>query len=228
MSDLDRWFGGRWATSERVAIALARRAADAMNVADWRGSTISRKLDWKAFRGKGYVGDIPEISVQTRNPPLANFRLIFGDDHKAWPRNRCPVCAQPTYAGGDWREAAGKPRANKQWHAPCLVASNIWTKASGVAHLLATRQGGKCAITGEAIIDPRGDWIMEGVEVDHREPLWRVRAFGERHVWPDVLRFWGLANLQALSGAGHRIKTAQEARDRAAIAKAAGTAELSL
>lgn len=77
--------------------------------------------------------------------------------------------------------------------------------------------------------DPNGHrHLVRGIQVDHVVPLWRVRVDAQQHRWPDVLRFWGPRNLQTLSSAGHQQKTAQEARDRAALVRTATPAQLSM
>jgi len=164
-----------------------------------------------------------KVPTWSRDPPLPLGRVVFGQDWKP-PPNLCPVCRRPTYRGGDYRAAAGPPRWNKQWHACCATAYGIWRTPSWLAAWLARRQGGRCALTGEPVLgDPYPDGhrtLLPGVEVDHVVPLWRVRYEAARHPWPDVLRFWGVRNLQVLSETGHRRKTAQEAAERARMREA--------
>lgn len=106
------------------------------------------------------------------------------------------------------------------WHAPCVDAWRRWTSGAGLWRFLAERQGWVCAETGKPLREPAG-YLLRTPEVDHKVPLWRVRAEAAQHQWPDVLRFWDIGNLQALSPEGHRLKTAREAAERAAIRRAA-------
>lgn len=217
--NLDNFFDRHPVLAESAAIALCRRLVPKLDGVDWRVMTVATRSDWAAWRKNGYEGNMAQVRVQTRDPPLPSFRLLFGDHSKLWPKNRCPVCAQPTYSGGDWWEGAGKPRWNKHWHAPCRAAHAVWRHPVNMAFRLAMLQGGRCALSGAEIvrIHDKGSYITADVEVDHVLPLWRLRADGARFRWPDVLRYWGAGNLQALSGAAHKQKTAEEARERHAM-----------
>ena len=57
---------------------------------------------------------------------------------------------------------------------------------------------------------------MEGAEVDHRVPLFRVWSEHRETPWPDLLTYWGLPNLQVINHDVHAVKCAIEARDRRA------------
>lgn len=149
-----------------------------------------------------------------RNPPVV------------WDRRpgHCPICRQPTFARGSWWPEAGPARANRRWHAACLVAWRVWTDPAAQARYLAERQGLVCPETGRRLNrvrrwtgrDPDGRSISKtsdhlvSVQVDHHVPLWQVRREGNIHPWPAVLAFWGVGNLRALSSKGHRIKTGRE------------------
>lgn len=222
--------------------------------ADWRDMVRSTRVDqgalsaaWQTWRAANppkagqhlwSMGDLERheatapkrsdylLATWSREPPIPGPRRWFGDDWKTHPKNRCPVCARPCYAGGDHRPGAGPPRWNKCWHGCCQAIQGIWRDPTWVGRWLAERQGGVCPLTGETLLGephPRSGvrGVLGGVQVDHVVPLWRVRHDGADHVWPDVLRFWGPQNLQALSPAGHLQKTAQEARDRARLYAAA-------
>lgn len=143
--------------------------------------------------------------------------------------NHCPVCRQPRYGDGTWRASGGPPRWNAAWHEFCLWAWTLWTSPERYSANIAMRQGFVCPETGASLIeveetrtvDRYGLWRetreqhLVPIEVDHIVPLWRVRAEASQHEWPDVLRFWGPGNLQALTRDGHRAKTAREAQERA-------------
>lgn len=206
--DLDRWFTRRPVLAERACLGLLETRREPV---DWLPLTIRRK--WR-YDPKTRTGGAVEAAG--RHPPLKGWDI----DYKRWGRNWCPVCGFRTFHGGDWRESAGEPRWNKSWHAPCLVAHDVWTRYSQYAAYLARRQNWKCPITGDDLgtDHPQGGRVvLRDVEVDHRVPLWRVRLEADRHLWPRVLTFWGLQNLQALSRAGHAEKTRREARDRAGM-----------
>lgn len=155
-----------------------------------------------------------------RRPPLPGLSRIFGG-HKRIPSNHCPVCGHECFEGGDWRESAGRPRWNKSWHDCCLAAHNTWTRYADLAFRLAVKQGGRCPISRERILSQCGTYHLPGVQVDHIVPLWRIAVDAHLYQWPDVLRFWGLGNLQALSASGHRAKNAKEAKERASLARVA-------
>lgn len=240
---LDRWMSSHPLLAERACLALcrvtARNLPDGFDWLDWvRGGRLDNAAwaaAWRAHR-ETYGPWRPGAEVETtpqrssfmlpmwsRSPPLPGAQRLYGPDWKSHPRNICPVCLCRTYAGGDWRADAGAPRWNKCWHAPCFAAHTIWADAGGAAYGLAQRQDGRCPITGAPLFGPpsaKGHvHLVRGVQVDHIKPLWRVRLDAAVHPWPDVLRFWGPSNLQALSPEGHKIKTRQEAAQRATLAK---------
>ncbi len=220
--------------AERACLALCRHMAAARTDLHlsaplrWLESTQGCLRDndawataWKAWRDAGcQPASEPDyllfgIPMWSRCPPLPPLWMLYGNKRENHPGNCCPVCRCSTYQGGDWRASAGKPRWNKTWHAPCLHAHLVWTRTPDYARVIAEQQGGVCALSGESIM--RDGHLRGQVEVDHLVPLWRVRHDAAQYRWPDVLRFWGLGNLQALSAAGHRIKTAREAAERAAL-----------
>lgn len=213
--NIERWFQHRPLAAERAALALCYQAADKVPE-DWREMNRSTKIDWaKTFEASRDPDGKNETFMREvyshRAPPLPGQRLILG----SVKRNHCPVCCRPTFAGGDWRESAGKPRWNKNWHAPCYMAHAVWRDPGWIALRLAMRQGGICAITDEPIL--RDGRLMGEIEIDHVVPLWQVSLTWTQYRWPAVLRMWGPSNLQALSKAGHARKTADEARLRAEI-----------
>lgn len=220
--DINKFFGRHPILAERACIALCRLVAPRVEDVDWREFNIKTKINWRSK-------DRETVQVEAiREPPIPQRWRLFGENQKLWPKNHCPVCAQPTYQGGDWRKPAGEPRWNKTWHACCYRAHGVWRDPVWVGRWLARRQGGVCPITMEPILSSEHGYVLGGVQIDHVVPLWRVRRLGDQHVWPDVLRFWGLGNLQALSDRGHKIKTAQEARQRAAMGKAASLSSAQL
>jgi 5-methylcytosine-specific restriction endonuclease McrA len=215
LMDIDRWFRTRPAMAERAAMALMRRIVLPPDAPHWSAFATRTKLDWRAPHTPD--GPLPIIEVTSRRlPPIPGKGRVLG---KGVHRNFCPLCCQPTFAGGDWREVAGKPRWNKEWHVPCHWAYTTYRNYAWWAGYLARKQGGLCAITGERILQRGefGDGYLGDVEVDHIVPLWRIALDADKYQWPDVLRFWGLSNLQALSRKGHAIKTAREAAERAAL-----------
>jgi hypothetical protein len=177
---------------------------------DWAGlGCTKQRMSWPAWRDAGFPEN-RETNTFTRLPPRPTWQTL--------DKNQCPICGQPTFAGGAWWPEAGAPRWNLQWHTVCAAAYQAWRHPDFMAQSLADRQGGKCSETGADLfkLNARGDRVLVGgVEVDHRVPLWRVRRDAHLYVWPDVLRMWGPTNLQVLVNAGHKLKTAREARERA-------------
>lgn len=134
-------------------------------------------------------GIVPGWSWQAagRRPPLPFYAM------KTEP-GRCRVCGQPIDGG------------KVTWHGDCLATYWLWTKASDYANVLLHRQGWRCAITGEP---------ANGIEIDHEVPIYQVRRDMADQPWFELLRFWGLGNLRAISRAAHVAKSAAEAADRA-------------
>lgn len=141
-----------------------------------------------------------------RRPPLPFWR---GKD--------CPICGFDVFAGGGWRAADGPKRGTQRWHGCCTQFYLTMRDYNDQACWLAGRQDWCCPVTGEPlrVQTKMGAYLLQDLEVDHVVPLWRVRRDWAQHRWPDVLRFWLPGNLQAVSQAGHRIKTAREAAERA-------------
>lgn len=176
--------------AERVTMALIR--ASGRSVEDWRSLASGR------------------------NPPI----------HLLREPGVCPVCGHQRFDHGAWWSAAGpNKRANACWHAACVVTWQTWATYGHRASYLARRQDWTCPETGLPLRvtverDGHVGHYIEALEVDHITPIWRVRAEADQYRWPDVLRFWGLGNLQALTPAGHKLKTKREAAERAAIKRA--------
>lgn len=114
----------------------------------------------------------------------------------------CRVCGQET----------GSER--RTWHPECLEVYTLWTKPGDYARALAFRQADLCPVSGQTFrLTPQ--WWPKGVEIDHEFPLFRVPLEHADEPWFDLLRFWGLDNLRALSRDGHVMKSAEEACWRA-------------
>jgi hypothetical protein len=211
--------------AETATLALLRMSLGRDRSYDWFANFGRKRMSWSQWRAAGYPEDRTTLTY-SREPPLPGWKTL--------DKNQCPVCGQPTFAGGAWWPEAGPPRFNKQWHEACALTHQTWRHPDFLAQTLAIKQGGVCPETGDRVLidrpfvkfpydaDPAKRMIVEvrqvlapGVEVDHRLPLWRVRREAHLYQWPEVLKFWGPGNLQALSNAGHKAKTAREARERA-------------
>jgi len=207
--------------AERAAIALLRRSVDRLPAGLWS--------EWFPD-----VRRPPVPMYSSGNPPQAIRDFIVANRDR---EDVCPLCWQQPYTSGAWWPEAGAARGNLRWHACCYVAWSVWTgtaKQLDLPRYLARRQGFVCVETGEPLkvvreatrVDAYGFAEFRRVEtlaqvdVDHEEPLWRVRAQADRHAWPDVLRFWGVGNLRAVTKEGHRMKTSREAGERAAVRRA--------
>jgi hypothetical protein len=174
--------------ADRLARALARRSGTPIGWT-WRLATARKR-------------DLP---ATFRFPP-APFR------ERGFTRGPgfCRVCGQPVYRLGWhtdlWQEG---PNRNAIWHAACVVAWNFWSAPSGHVRLLKRIQGRRCGETGKR--------LSRTAEVDHRVPLFRVWQEHRRVPWPELLGFWGVANLQVINREAHVIKCAAEANYRAQL-----------
>lgn len=133
-------------------------------------------------------------SAKGRRPPLPFW------ERKAEP-GRCRVCGQPILT------PKGQP-ARVTWHPDCTTTYFVWMTPGNYANLLIHRQGGVCAIKREPL-------TVMGCEVDHEVPIYRVRRDHREEPWFELLRFWSLGNLRALSRRAHVEKSALEAAERA-------------
>lgn len=139
-----------------------------------------------------------------RTPPTP-FREKL---HRRGP-GHCCICGQPVYRLG-WHAdlwGADSPNRNAGWHSACVVAWKFWTAPSDFAPALKRLQNRRCPATGKR--------LLRSAEVDHRVPLHRVWHECREIPWPDLLRFWGVPNLQVIDRAAHAEKTAAEAGERA-------------
>lgn len=141
-----------------------------------------------------------------RTPPLPFHSLIHLEGH-------CRVCGQPIYGNGDWRQSQGDRRRSTTWHRVCVASYDLMTKPANYAEVFVYRQHGRCAITGEPI-------TAGTAEIDHDVPLFRVALRHAGEPWHELVRFWGSANLRALSRSAHVAKCAAEAKERAGYRRA--------
>lgn len=137
----------------------------------------------------GYVWN-----AKGRAPPLPFHSFVHED-------GKCRVCGQPT--GG-----------RRRWHEECVTTYTLWTKPAQFAHVIVFRQAGVCEITGEPVGMPARAYLTS-VDIDHRVPIFRVRAEMANRPWFRLLRYWGLANLRAITLEAHKAKNREEARSRA-------------
>ncbi|MBS7703278.1 hypothetical protein [Chelatococcus asaccharovorans] len=179
------------------------------------------------------LSETATLALMRRSPEPEDWRSLLRGRRPpvrfVHEKATCPLCRQPTYDMGAWWPVAGPATHNRFWHACCVQTWRNWTAYSDLGGYLSARQNWKCAISGEPLqiirerqIDqPDGTTEMMAtryatrIEIDHRIPLWQVRAEAESHRWPDILRYWGPSNLQVLLPAMHVAKTKQEAADRA-------------
>jgi hypothetical protein len=127
----------------------------------------------------------------------------------------CCLCGQPVYRLG-WHKDLwqdGTPNRRARWHACCVAAWRLWRAPTSEAKLLKRLQNRKCRVTGGR--------LLKTAEIDHRVPLYRVWRDHRDLPWPDLLRFWGFPNLQAINRAAHCDKSAGEAGERVRSAPAA-------
>lgn len=142
-----------------------------------------------------------------RRPPLPFWEA-------ASEPGRCRVCGQLIYGGGSFRSFAGDRSKRLTWHTVCTSAYFLWTKPGDYAGALIWRQGGVCPISGDVLGPPAREYVLS-CEVDHEVPIYRVRRDMQAMPWFELLRFWGLSNLRAITSAAHADKSAREAKERA-------------
>lgn len=148
-----------------------------------------REIELKVIADCRSSGEVPGYTWtgSRRAPPLPFYSFIH-------QRHRCRVCGLPT-------------EGRATWHCHCVTAYKLWTGPATHTRAILTRQRGLCAITGEPL-------TVIDANIDHRVPLYRVRRdFGARP-WFELLPFWGLSNLQAISWREHSEKSAEEAAER--------------
>jgi hypothetical protein len=121
----------------------------------------------------------------------------------------CCVCGQPVFRLGWHRDlwAEGRPNKNATWHSACVTAWKLWTVPGEFVKPLKAGQQRRCIVTGKR--------LMRTAEVDHRLPLYRVWRDHRDLPWPQLLRFWGVQNLQVINRPAHVDKCAEEAGERA-------------
>ena len=194
---------------------MPRRAVDAYwRAHPMRADRLARALARKSGAPIGWTWRLatarkPELPATFRFPP-APFR------ERAFARGPgfCCVCGQPVYRLGWHIDLWGKGHnRNATWHAACVVAWNFWIAPSDHVRLLKRIQGRRCGETGKR--------LSRTAEVDHRVPLFRVWLESRDIPWPELLGFWGVANLQVINREAHVVKCAVEASYRAQVATVA-------
>jgi len=143
------------------------------------------------------------LPISFRMPPAPYRETAFsrGPGH-------CGVCGQPVYRLGWHRDLWGddRPNGNATWHAACVVAWQLWTAPTEHLRTLKLRQNRTCATTGRR--------LLRSAEVDHRVPLFAVWSEHRSRSWPELLSYWGAANLQVINKPAHLEKCAEEAAQR--------------
>jgi hypothetical protein len=152
----------------------------------------------------------PSFSFRVPPAPFREERFRLGP-------GRCCVCGQPVYRLG-WHTdlwGEGRPNRNASWHSACVAAWKMWNAPTDYLKPLKDLQRRRCAATGKR--------LLRTAEIDHRVPLYRVWREHRSAPWPDLLRFWGVPNLQVIGREVHLEKCRAEAGERAG--KAATLAE---
>lgn len=171
--------------ADRLSRALAARSG---SPEDWR---------WQVRADGG--DDLPP-SFRAPPAPYREKRFSRGPGH-------CCVCGQPVFRLGWHTDLWDRgPNKNACWHTACVVAWNLWNAPSEHAKLLRKLQGRRCASSGARL------WRTS--EVDHRVPLFHVWREHRDLVWPRLLDFWGLPNLQVINREAHVEKSSAEALSR--------------
>jgi hypothetical protein len=142
------------------------------------------------------------LPVTYRTPPAPYRERAY-----AKGRGYCCVCGQLVYRLGwhiDLWDSGANMNAN--WHCACVIAWQFWNAPNGFAGLLRRLQGWRCGQSGGR--------LWKSAEIDHRIPLVRVWNEHRETLWPDLLGYWGLPNLQVINRDAHVAKCAIEAQDR--------------
>ena len=144
------------------------------------------------------------LAASFRTPPAPYRERAF-----ARGAGFCCVCGQPVYRFG-WHADLWNAGANRNatWHCACVIAWQFWNAPSGEAPLLRSLQARRCAQSGGR--------LWRNAEIDHHVPLFRVWNERRDTLWPALLDYWGLPNLQVINRDAHAAKCADEARDRSA------------
>lgn len=171
---------------------MARVAASLTSLSEYERAVLER------CRRSGLVEGY-RWHAKGRRPPLPHWEA-------ASEPGRCRVCGLPI-------ERGGKP-TTLTWHPDCLKAFMLWTRPGHYIECLISRQHGLCAVTAKPIGPPAREWVGYA-EADHEVPIFRVRREMAERPWFDLLPYWGLSNLRAITRGAHAAKSAREARDRA-------------
>jgi hypothetical protein len=154
------------------------------------------------------------IAASFRMPPAP-----YRENRYALGPGFCCICGQPVYRLGWHCDLWSRgPNRNAAWHAACVVAWDLWTGPADHAGILKRMQRRRCAATGAR--------LWRTAEVDHRVPLFRVWREHREMVWPALLSFWGVPNLQVINRDVHIDKCTAEARLRGAAADDARSREV--
>jgi hypothetical protein len=167
-----------------------------------RADRLARALAARSGTPAGWTWRLETEAASFRSPPAPyrDSRFALGPGH-------CCVCGQPVYRLGWHCDLWGRgPNPNAGWHACCVIAWRLWNAPSDFTQILKRRQSRRCAQTGAR--------LWKTAEVDHRMPLFQVWREHREAPWPDLLGFWGAANLQVINRDVHVAKCAQETRYR--------------
>jgi hypothetical protein len=197
------------ALSRRWTPKTARAAVDGYWKAHpLRADRLARALAARSDPPDGWRWGASEARLGFRTPPQP-FRCGTAEP------GRCVVCGQPVYRLG-WHEdlwGAGAPNLRAAWHACCVAAWRFWLAPQSARKLIARTQRHRCALTGGR--------LSKGAEVDHRIALHEVWRDRRDLPFAELLCHWGAPNLQVVNAPAHALKSAREARSRAALRVAA-------
>ncbi|MFH6786458.1 MULTISPECIES: hypothetical protein [Methylobacterium] len=196
-----------------------------------RADRLARALAVKSGQPEGWAWRLGTWTPGTRRPDPAgedlsekglpfSFRVPpapFREAPHALGKGHCCICGQPVYRFGWHRDlwGAGAPNRNAAWHAACVAAWKFWIAPADHVKALKRRQGHRCAQSGKR--------LLKTAEVDHRVPLYRIWREERARPWPELLRYWGLPNLQVVNRAIHADKCAAEAGERASARRSGRT-----
>jgi hypothetical protein len=205
---IDSYWRAHPVRADRIARALAGRSG---SPAGWTWRLAGEKPARMKQRGRNTDDTKPNwLATSFRVPPTP-----YREQHYALGPGFCCVCGQPVYRFGWHVDLWGRgANRNAVWHAACVVAWDFWKTPSDYARVLKRLQQRRCAETGGR--------LWKTAEVDHRVPLFRVWREHRDTLWPSLLGFWGVPNLQVINRDVHAGKCAVEAQSRRAVAEKAG------
>lgn len=174
----------------------------------WGSHPVRADVLARALAARSGTPDGWQWGANTGGPGYRLPPAPYREEAHARGAGFCCLCGQPVFALGWHSDFTGRAEPNRRasWHACCVTAWRLWTAPNRFRVILARRQNRRCAKTGRR--------LLKSAEIDHRVPLFEVWRHHRDTDWPELLPFWGVPNLQALSLEAHQAKSIAEAASR--------------